>query len=234
MALKLRATLALAALAAGAAARSALRAPAVPLAVSTPFFSIWSFDAAHLASPTTFWHGEPYTLDALARVDNTTYVLMGASGAGAPAVQLGLPVVTALSTEYAFAAGGARVVLRFTTPALPDDALAASRSGTYVSFTASSADGAPHAASVLFDAGGEAVAGGYDGEALEWDRPALPGGALALRLGLVGQRAPGFNISARLRASTEPHQRQDFGFVYVLALRKFFSSLLKTPNPVAS
>jgi hypothetical protein len=221
-ALRAATALALAALRLAAAAPATLRPPAVPLAVSTPFFSIWAFDAASLAgTKTSQWHGDPATLDALVRVDGSAYVLMGASPAAPAARQLGLPTVSALSSTFAFAAGGVNVTLRFTTPALPGDALASSRAGTYVSFELASADGAPHRAEVLFDASGEVVTGDYDGEMLEWDRPNLnnaSGGLLAMRIGLVGQRVPGgFNLSAHLRASTEPHQKQDFGFVYVLA-----------------
>jgi hypothetical protein len=200
-----------------AAAAAPLRAPAVPLAVSTPFFSIWSM-GSELAAPTALWHGDRATLASAVRVDNVTYTLMGAPSAGArPAAQLGLANVTALSSRYAFSAGGVSVWLRFTTPALPGDAVASSRGGTYLEWSAAAADGAAHAVQLFFGASGEAVTGGFAGEELEWDRPALPGGALALRVGLTGQRAPGFNLTARLRASTEPHQSQDFGFVYVIA-----------------
>ena len=192
--------------------------------MSTPFFSIWSFDAGALATQTQFWHGEAFTLDLLARCDNRTYLLAGAAGAArgaAAAAQLGLPAVAATSTFYNFslAACGAGVAVRFTTPQLPADAVALSRPATYVDVAAWSADGRAHALQVLFDAGAEVVAGAYDGEQLEWDRPALPSAATALRMGLVGQRAAGsgFNLSAHMRASTEPHQRQDYGFVYVLA-----------------
>lgn len=199
-----------------ASAASAFRPPSVPLAVSSPYFSIWSDDAFNLQSQTVFWNGNPLTLDSLLQVDGTTYVLMGAS-VGKAATQLGLPNVTALSSTYAFTAGGVRATLRFTTPALPDDFEAASRGGTYVAWTLASVDGAAHNASILFDASGEAVTGGYAGEELEWDRPDIGGGgALALRIGLTGQREAGFNISAAMRRSTEPHQLQDFGFVYVL------------------
>ena len=198
------------------ASANTFRPPSVPLAVSSPFFSIWSDDAFNLQSQTVFWNGNSLTLDSLLQVDGITYVLMGASQAGKPSTQLGLPNVTALSSTYAFTAGGVHVTLRFTTPALPDDFEAASRGGTYIAWTLASIDGVSHNASVLFDTSGEAVTGGYTGEELEWCRPDIGGGALALRIGLTGQHAPGFNISGALHRSKEPHQLQDFGFVYVL------------------
>ena len=194
-----------------AAGAITFRPPAVPLAVSSPFFSIWSFSASELATQTLFWHGEPATLDSLLRVDNVTYTLMGAA-AHPPATQLGYPLVEALTTTYTFLAGGVLANLSFTTPQLPGNWEALSRQATYVEWALSSQDGAQHTAEVLFDSSAEVVTGGFPGEQVEWDRP-IPG---ALRLGLVGQTAPGFNISARMLASKEPHQRQDFGFLYVM------------------
>lgn len=189
------------------------RPPAVPLAVSSPFFSIWSFDAGALATQTLFWHGDAATLDSLVRVDNKTYTLMGAAPFP-PAAQQGFPAVHCLTSTYAFSAGGVDLTLAFTTPQLPGNWEALSRQATYVQWTAASADGAPHAVQVLLDASAEIVTGGFAGEQIEWDRPA-PG---AQRLGLVGQRAGGaaFNLSAHMRASTEPHQRMDYGFLYLL------------------
>jgi len=223
------------ALLSAAAAAQSFRPPAVPLAVSTPFMSIWSFDAHNLASQTTFWRGDAATLSALVRVDTATFTLMGAPPAGCPpARQLGLPNVSATSTRYAFEAGGVSLLLRFTTPALPGDAETSSRGGTYVDFTAEAADGGSHAVTVFFAASAQVVAGYPATEQIEWDRPALPGGALALRLGLVGQRAPGFDLAARLKASTEPHQNQDYGFIYVLTAPEARATSLLAPFSAAA
>jgi len=128
------------------------------------------------------------------------------------ATQLGFPIVEALTTQYSFTSGGVGVNLSFTTPQIPGNWEALSRQTTYVEWTVFSVDGASHSVEILFDAGAEVVTGGYSGEEVEWDRP-VPG---AMRLGLTGQMQSGFNITARLLASREPHQRQDFGFVYVI------------------
>lgn len=158
-----------------------------------------------------FWNSIPSTLDSLLRVDNKTFVLMGAASYPA-ATQLGYPNVSALTTSYAFTAGGVSVALTFTSPQLPGNWEALSRQATYVEWAVASEDGVDHAVEVLFDSSAEIVTGGFPGEAVEWDRP-VPG---ALRLGLAGQARPGFNITAHMRESTEPHQKQDFGFVYVM------------------
>ena len=200
-----------------ATSASPFRQPAVPLAVSTPFASIWSFDAGALATQTYFWDGYPYSLNALMRVDGRAFVVMGAPILGAEAAtQEGFPYVASTSSWYTFSAGGVRLQLRLSTPHLPENIEVAARPSTFVVFNVSSYDGASHSVQVYLDSTAEIVCAG-PGQAIEWDRPLLPSGIAALRLGQVGQREGTFNYSARLRNSTEPHQRQDFGFVYLLA-----------------
>lgn len=210
-------TAALACVVAGAA--SSFRPPAVPLAVVSPFFSIWSFDAGTAATPTYFWHGDAAPLTALARIDNSTFTLLGAPTAGAPAAaQLGFPFVQCTSTRYNFSAGGVSLELRFTTPSLPDWSLeAAVAPATLVRLSAASLDARAHAVQVFFSADASSVASA-PGAWMEWDRPVvpLPGGGVALRQGQVGQRAGTFNYTSALLNSTEPRQRQDYGFVYVM------------------
>lgn len=197
------------------------RPPAVPLAVSSPFFSIWSFNAGQLASQTTFWHGESATLDSLIRVDGVTHTLMGAASFP-PAVQHGYPLVDALTSTYNFSVTNqVGVTLRFTTPQLPGNWEALSRQATYIEWDVVSLDGAAHTVEILFDSSAESVVGGFPGEEVEWDRPAVPGlptpATTVLRMGLVGQKVEGgFNLTAHMLLSKEPHQSQDFGFVYVM------------------
>lgn len=206
-------SIAVALLLCAASSQPNFRPPAVPLAVSTPFASVWSFDASNLATQTYFWDGYTYSLDALVRVDGKTFTVMGAPALSAPvATQEGFPYVASTSSWYSFVAGGVRLQLRFTTPHLPENLEVAARPATYVVFNASSADGAAHSVQVYLDTTAEVVCAG-PGQAVEWDRPALPGGLLALRLGQVGQKEGAFNYSAALRNSTEPHQRQNYGWV---------------------
>lgn len=210
-----------------------LRPPAIPLAVSTPFFSIWSF-SNNLATQTNHWHGEPTTLESFIRIDNKTYVLMGVSSVGSNCFQP-LPQVFALTTRYNFTCDGlVDVVLSFTTPALPGNYEASSRGGTYISWQVSSHDGLDHNVQLLFDASGEAVKGGYPNEMLEWDRPDLSSNVTSMRIGLTGQKTNDFNLSAHMKASTEPHQLQDFGFVYVLTSDTRATSLISSVGQVQS
>lgn len=209
------------------------RQPAVPLAVSTPFFSIWSFQANDLATPATFWHGEQHTLDSYIRVDGTAYVLLGQVGPGMQAAaQQGFADVFATTSAYNLTAGGVSVQMQFTTPHLPDDFDVAAFPGTYITWSVSSLDGKSHAVQLYLDAGAEPVAGAFPNESVEWDRPAVPG-VLALRLGQVGQKAGTFNYTAALSRSTEPHQSQDYGWVYLMAAQDSrLSSQIGAPSAV--
>jgi hypothetical protein len=196
---------------------SGFRPPAVPLFVSTPFVSVWSFDATNLASPTNFWSGLPNTLDSLIRVDGTAYCLLGQPPSGTKAaLQQGLPQVTATTSRYTFTAGGVSVGMRFTTPQLPNDLETMARPASYLEWTVTSLDGKSHDVQVYYDHSAELVTNDPN-RSIEWDRPTVSSTILALRMGQVGQQLPSFNISARMRNSTEPHQQQDYGYVYAMA-----------------
>jgi len=212
---------------------TSFRPPAVPLAVSSPFFSIWSF-GTNLATQTLHWHGNPATLDSLIRIDNKTFVLMGASTFGTTCIQE-LPIVSSLTTRYNLTCNNqVDISLHFTTPALPTDAVTSSRGGTYINWYISSHDGKDHEIQLLFDSSGEIVNGNYPEEELEWDRPILSDNITAMRIGLTGQKNPGFNISAHMKASTEPHQMQDYGYMYVLTSDSKATSLISTASQVHS
>jgi hypothetical protein len=208
----------------GAGASLAFRAPAVPLAVSTPFASIWSFDAGNLAgSPASFWHGEIFTMASIVRVDSTAFTLLGggpASSGGMPpamAVQVGFPSIGCTTSNYSFVAGAVALIFRFTTPHLPSNFEVASRPFTHIEWSATSIDGQAHAVQVFFACGTEVVAGVFANETVEWDRPMVDPAVTAMRIGQVGQKEGNFNYTAGLLRSTEPHQSQDYGWAYLLA-----------------
>ena len=58
-------------------------------------------------------------------------------------------------TLYTFEAGGIRLGVTFTTPALPHDLELLSRPVTYLTWTVEPADGRTHQVSVYFDATGD-------------------------------------------------------------------------------
>jgi hypothetical protein len=200
---------------AAASAQSTFRPPSVPLFVTTPFVSIWSNTAENLAAQTSFWLGTPNTLNSIVRVDGKAYQVLGQPAGVAPAKQNGFPVVTATSSYYTFTAGGVQVNLRFTSPELTDDLDVLTRQASYLTWTVSSLDGAAHSVQVYYDQSAEVITNNGT-QMIEWDRPAVAPGIVALRLGQVGQKEGNFNYTQRLLASTEPHQQQDYGFVYAM------------------
>jgi hypothetical protein len=54
-----------------------LRAPATPLVVHDPYFSIWSTGYRLTDGPTKHWTGVPQELNGLVRVDHKTYRFLG-------------------------------------------------------------------------------------------------------------------------------------------------------------
>ncbi len=59
--------------------QSSLRMPAVPIAVSDPYFSIWSPADKLYDNPTTHWSGAEKSIIGVLRVDGTNYRFMGKS-----------------------------------------------------------------------------------------------------------------------------------------------------------
>ena len=59
------------------AAQNERQAPAYPLVVHDPYFSIWAMNDAITAAPTAHWTGTPHALVGLITVDGTTYRFLG-------------------------------------------------------------------------------------------------------------------------------------------------------------
>jgi hypothetical protein len=194
------------------------RPPSTPLIVLSPYTSYWSPHALLAGNDTEHWAGARMPLYAAVRVDGgAPLALMGATGL-APAAQLGLPRVRATSTTYAFAAGGVAVNLTFTTPFLADEDLEThTRPAAYVSWSAASSDGGPHAVDVFFAAGGGALAR-FDNRSVSWARGSLAGAsppldALVLTMSAADQLA---NITQRAW-TTHAFDRADFGALHLVA-----------------
>lgn len=166
---------ALAACAAVAAAQgTVLRPPSTPLIVLSPYTSIWSPSPGNLSGhDSEHWAGERMPLYSAVRIDGGAPVaLMGLTGL-APAAQLGLPRVTATSSTFSFAAGGVLLALTFTTPFVAEEDLEThTRPAAYVTWAATSADGAAHAVDVLYAQGGGVLAR-HDNRSISWSRGSL-------------------------------------------------------------
>jgi hypothetical protein len=91
-----------------AGAPPTFRPPAVPLVVSDPYLSVWSFNDRLTDADTRHWTGKPHTLLSLVRIDGKTHRVLGAQPADVPALeQTGLAVLPT-RTIYRFAGGGVR------------------------------------------------------------------------------------------------------------------------------
>ena len=177
------------------------RPPAVPLVVQDPYVSIWSAATTLTESWTQFWDGSTTALAAAALVDGTCYRLMGPPNPGSvcpgnAATQEAL-VVNATRTEYTFRAGGARVALRFRTPALLDDLDALALPLTFVDMAATAADGAPHAVALYFDTSAEPAVSSA-AQPVRWATRVTAAGTTLMRVGTQAQTFNGDNGAGRI------------------------------------
>jgi hypothetical protein len=124
------------------------KAPAYPLLVHDPYFSVWSFTDDLDASPTRHWTGKEQAMKSWIEVDGKKYGLMNDPG-DKPANQTGREM-NATQTIYTFGCGPVDLRLTFTSPLLIDDLELLSRPVSYVGFNVKSSDGARHAVKVSF------------------------------------------------------------------------------------
>jgi hypothetical protein len=143
-------------LAAGFAAATALaaqtRVPAVPLVTHNPSFSLWSMSDRLTGSPTRHWTGAEQPLTGLVRIDGVAYRFLGAWPEQVKPLDQTALQIEATHTRYQFSGAGIKLQLTFFTPALPTDLDTLSRPVTYLDWQVESADGKPHAVSLLLDA----------------------------------------------------------------------------------
>ncbi len=139
-----------------------LRAPAVPLVVHNPYFSIWSMSDHLTDANTEHWTGTPQSLVSLVRIDGTTYRIMGGPmrmtedrQSGIPALEQKDVKILPTRTIYGFSGAGVKILLTFLTPALGDNLDLLSRPVTYISWSAQSEDNKPHNVEVYFSASGQ-------------------------------------------------------------------------------
>ncbi len=131
------------------------RAPAVPLIVHDPYFSIWSPADALTDCWPVHWSGRTRPMSGMARIDGRSLRFLGATTGLAErpidAMEQVDRIITPTSTVYCFEAGGVSLKLRFTTPALPDDLAVLSRPLTYLDAAVASLDGASHDVELYLD-----------------------------------------------------------------------------------
>ncbi len=127
------------------------RPPATPLIAHNPYFSIWSTTDNLTDSDTSHWTGTAQPITGIARIDGKSYRFMGHHPGRIPAMQQTAHTVMPTHTRYEFRQDGVTLQFVFFTPAILNDLDVLSRPVTYLTWTAQSADGAPHQVSVLLD-----------------------------------------------------------------------------------
>jgi hypothetical protein len=149
------------------------RAPAIPLIVHDPYFSIWSPTDRLTDSWPMHWSGRSHQLAGMIRVDGNPFRFLGKetanSEASIPAIDQQDYEVLPTRTRYRFQAGGIELVLSFVTPVLADDLDLLARPLTYVSAEVVATDRATHAVELYLDAAA-ALAVGTPEEQVIWGR----------------------------------------------------------------
>ncbi|MDE3188062.1 MAG: DUF4965 domain-containing protein [Acidobacteriota bacterium] len=163
-----------------------LRAPATPLVVHDPYFSIWSTSDELTGGPTRHWTGAPQQLNGIARIDGKSYRYLGNAERAIPALKETQREITPTRTLVRLQSAEVEISLCFFTPAFPDDMKVMARPVTYLTWTVRSLDGARHDVTLYLDADG-AIATNTPGEAVVWSRARIAGLDL-LRVG--SQRQP--------------------------------------------
>ena len=162
-----------------------LRAPATPLVVHDPYFSIWS-DADRLTKgPTRHWTGVPQELNGLVRVDGKNYRYLGNADREIPPLEETHRQITPTRTIVTLQNAQIELAITFLTPAFPNDLRIMARPITYLTWDVKSRDGASHDVTLYLDAAG-AIATNSGEEAVVWSRADIDGLHL-LRIGTSSQ-----------------------------------------------
>jgi hypothetical protein len=146
-----------------------LRAPATPLIVHDPYFSIWSMSNRLTDGPTRHWTGVSQPINGIIRVDGKSYRYLGNADDSIPALDETHREITPTRTIVTLADDQVELELCFFTPAFPDDIRVMARPVTYLTWTVKSRDGNAHDVSLYLDVSGN-VATNLPNEAVVWSR----------------------------------------------------------------
>ncbi len=162
--------------------KRALRPPAVPLAVRSPYLSTWLAADNLPGTWPTFWTGRITAMTGLATIDGTPFLFMGAPASPtaypfASMRQLSL-TTTATRSEFVLEQAGVELTVTFLVPISPGDLKRQSTPLSYLSATARSTDGKQHRVGVYVDISGE-WASGDSNNLITWDQQST-GGVISL------------------------------------------------------
>ena len=168
---------------------SGFRPPAVPRVTHDPYFSIWSFADRPQTDITRHWTGKTMGVFSMVSIDGACYRLLGPNPPDVPAMDGGALSVTPTSTSYVFDGAGVSITLTFLSPLLPDSLELLSRPLTYVTWSAQSTDGKPHAVKVYLEHTAELCINTHDQD-VAWGRVRVKGMDV-LRMGSSDQKILG-------------------------------------------
>jgi len=183
-----------------------LRAPATPLIVHDPYFSIWSNGNRLTDGPTSHWSGVPQPLNGIIRIDGKPYRYLGDADRGIPALEESERQITPTRTIVTMQSPQIELRLTFLTPAFPDDIIIMARPITYLTWDVKSRDSSMHSVVLYLDADG-AVATDNGEEPVVWSRAEIEGLHL-LRIGTSNQP---------MLQKFGDNLRIDWGYFYIAA-----------------
>ncbi|KAL1676966.1 DUF1793-domain-containing protein [Schizophyllum commune] len=166
---------------------SPINPPALPLAVRTPYLSVWLPQGTDGAGSRralndewpTFWRlDETFGWAGFAKVDGQVYSFLGASSV--PGVSFSKAVqtsskYTSTQTTFTMTAGSVDLTINFLSPIEPDDLVRQSTPFSYMAVSATSNDGASHSVQVYSDISGEWLVGDTT-RAANWTTTTTEGG----------------------------------------------------------
>src|ERR1019366_10029123 len=98
-----------------------LRAPATPLVVHDPYFSVWSTSDRLTGGPTRHWTGTAQEFNGIVRVDGQNFRYLGNVDGSGPALEETDRKLTPTRTIITLQNNKIEIRICFLTPAFPDD-----------------------------------------------------------------------------------------------------------------
>ncbi|KAF2190241.1 DUF1793-domain-containing protein [Zopfia rhizophila CBS 207.26] len=145
---------------------SPVRAPALPLAVRSPYTSAWVSTVNNgtlNSNGAIFWNGDSLGWEGIITIDGMSYEYFGTGMSGLPLMKeitKAVPHSVSYDSEYtnfSLDAGPIRVTARFFSPVLPKDLCKTSVPLSYFEASFESMDGAPHDVQLYSDVNGRWV-----------------------------------------------------------------------------
>lgn len=142
---------------------SPMRAPALPLAVRSPYTSAWTQTSGNTSlnsGSVIFWNGDKLGWEGIIKVDGINYEWLGVGLGSLPAlpnIKTAQPLNTTYDSQYSnftFAAGPIELTAMFFSPVIPKDYCRTSIPFSYLTVSVRSTDGAAHDVDLYTDVDG--------------------------------------------------------------------------------